>query len=131
MTDPGSTASIVTTVWDVGLPHLRKIVEATGVMLGAWLLIERLFGWIPKKLGKAVKPMISFVLGMAGLLILDEITTGATELHHHDGWLEYLFDHKRPLFYGLVAGGLPVFLHRWLKKKMPAIFTGNNKEEVE
>lgn len=124
MTDPGS---VVTTIFDVGLPHLRKIIEATGVMLGAWLLIERLLGWMPAKAGKAVKPLISFALGIAGLLLLDEMATGASDLHHHGGFLEYLFDHKRPLFYGLVAGGLPVYLHRWIKSKMPAFLSGVKK----
>ena len=115
---------LLATAWDVAVPHLRNIIEATGVMLGAWLLVERLLGWLPKKWGKAIKPLLAFGLGLAGLLLLDEMVRGVHEAAHHASLADYIVSHSRAIFYGLVAGGLPPLLHPWLKSKVPGWVSG-------
>lgn len=117
------------TVQEVIGPHVRNTVEAVIVMILAWLTIQRALGWLPKKAwASGVKRLLSLVLGVVGLIMLEEMVGGVEEMSHHGTWWAVIWDHKQPIFYGLMAGGLTPLAHPYLEKWMPGIISGNKKK---
>ncbi len=114
------------TVLEVITPHMRNLIQAMLVMVGAWLLIENLMGKLPKNAwGTTVKRVFSVALGIFALIVLEEIVGCVTEMSHHEGsWWRVAWDHKRPIFYGAMAGGLTPYFHPWIKSKMPGFLGG-------
>lgn len=115
--------------------HGRSLLEAGFVMVLVWFTVEWLLGWLPKApWATGIKRFLTFFGGLTALVVLDELAIiaangGVVEMAHHGGsWTQLLYDHMRPLFYGVLAGGLTVYLHPWIKSKMPAKLVPKPKE---
>ena len=111
--------------------HGRNIGEAVIVMALAWLTIEWTLFKLPKKsaVASTIKRVLSVALGITLLIILEEMAGGVEEMAHHEGtWWNVAWDHKRPIVYGAISGGLISFFHPWIKSKMPTLLGGDKKK---
>ena len=112
--------------------HGRNLGEAVIVMVLAWLTIEWTLFKLPKKSAVAsiIKRVLSIALGIGALVIFEEMAGGVEEMSHHEGtWWRVAWDHKRPIVYGAMAGGLTTFFHPWIKSKiMPTVLGGEKKK---